>query len=236
VVVIAPKFTRHKILYIFRNPILRAIRYLKKINCRPWLSEGSLIECVSDKAFLGPMNRDEERTKKLMRNFRLKLKKSYGFTLIELLVVISIIGLLASVVLVALNGARIKARDTKRIADNKQMMTAIELYYNDHDAYPASGGATNGPNAFWNNSTDASWASLQTLLLPYLSKLPVDPINQSGWAGNGQYSYSYYFCGGRAYMLVYKLENSASQTSPGVNACGTFYNYGGTITIGQSSN
>ena len=162
-----------------------------------------------------------------------------GFTLIELLVVIAIIGLLASIILVSLNGARLKARDTKRIADNKQIMTALELYYVDNQSvYPASGGATNGPNAAWSNSSDASWITLQTLLAPYISKLPIDPTNQSGWAASGYYSYSYFSCS-RAYMLVYKLENAASQISPGVNVCGTFYGpiqYVGAVTIGQGAN
>lgn len=53
--------------------------------------------------------------------------KQKGFTLIELLVVISIIGLLASIVLVSLNSARSKARYTRVLADMKQIAQAAEL-------------------------------------------------------------------------------------------------------------
>ena len=67
-------------------------------------------------------------------------KNNKGFTLIELLVVIAIIGLLASVVLLALNGARAKARDAKRIADVRQLASAFELYFNDQNSYPTTGG------------------------------------------------------------------------------------------------
>lgn len=52
-----------------------------------------------------------------------------GFTLIELLVVIAIIGLLSSVVLASLNSARERSRDARRIADIKQLQTALELYF-----------------------------------------------------------------------------------------------------------
>lgn len=59
-----------------------------------------------------------------------------GFTLIELLVVIAIIGLLSTLAVVSLNNARAKARDSKRVADVKQMQTALELFFNECDGYP----------------------------------------------------------------------------------------------------
>ena len=67
-----------------------------------------------------------------------KNKKQKGFTLIELLVVIGIIGLLASIIVVNLTGARKRARDTKRIADVRQLQTANEDYYGKNGKYPTT--------------------------------------------------------------------------------------------------
>jgi len=71
-----------------------------------------------------------------------------GFTLIELLVVIAIIGILSSVVLASLNGARVKGRDARRLSDLKQIQIALELYYDSgggtypNDIYAATGSLT----------------------------------------------------------------------------------------------
>ncbi len=71
----------------------------------------------------------------------MKKNMSRGFTLIELLVVIAIIGILSAVVLVSLNSARSKSRDARRLSDVRQVMTAMEIYFNDNGSYPDDAGA-----------------------------------------------------------------------------------------------
>jgi prepilin-type N-terminal cleavage/methylation domain-containing protein len=61
-----------------------------------------------------------------------------AFTLVELLVVIAIIGLLSTLSVVALNSARAKARDARRLSDIKQLRTALDMYYDSAGTYPNS--------------------------------------------------------------------------------------------------
>lgn len=67
-------------------------------------------------------------------------QNSKGFTLIELLVVIAIIGLLSSVILVAVYNARAKSRDAKRVGDMSRMVTAFELFNSTNKGYPPATG------------------------------------------------------------------------------------------------
>lgn len=64
--------------------------------------------------------------------------KSRGFTLVELLVVISILGILASVGLVAFTSAQMRGRDAQRKSNLKEISSALELYYSDYGKYPDS--------------------------------------------------------------------------------------------------
>jgi len=111
------------------------------------------------------------------------LNRSKGFTLIELLVVISIIGILASIFIVGLGGVREKARDTKRIADLRQVQNALELYYSKEEEYPKLD----------------TWSGLQTTLIGAsigITKLPNDADT----------SYDYGSTDGTSYVLKAKLE------------------------------
>ncbi len=54
-----------------------------------------------------------------------------GFTLIELLVVIGIIGLLATLAVVAFSSAQVRSRDAKRVADMKIVVSALASAYQD---------------------------------------------------------------------------------------------------------
>ena len=69
-------------------------------------------------------------------------KNPRAFTLMELLIVIAIIGLLATITIVAVNGARAKSRDNKRVTDLKQIQKALELTYEPGSGYPTVSSGT----------------------------------------------------------------------------------------------
>jgi prepilin-type N-terminal cleavage/methylation domain-containing protein len=149
----------------------------------------------------------------MFKFLKLKLLQKRGFTLIELLVVISIIGILSSVVLASLNTARMKARDSRRIQDLKQIKLALELYYDTNGYYPQSGCGWDC-NQYRYSYDSTSWNALASDLAPYISTLPIDPINSNCAPWNTKcYSYTYGNVGRNNYKAQYDLTTQLEDPS-----------------------
>lgn len=113
-----------------------------------------------------------------------------GFTLIELLVVIAVIGMLSSIVLVSMGGARKKARDARRQSDLRQISSAMELCYDDPNCA--------GPDRYIATSAGVNTVTqIDTDGTPLYLKVPCDPSGCSvgyRWTDNSAAPAYQYYC------------------------------------------
>ena len=125
-----------------------------------------------------------------------------AFTLIELLVVISIISLVSTIVFSAVNSARAKARDARRMAEIHQIQKGLELYISKNGTLPFvwQYGRSNVSPGWWDGWWDLSTNTGSPGFLNFLvtdgifSKVPTDPLNTpSGHNGSPMTGNSYFF-------------------------------------------
>jgi prepilin-type N-terminal cleavage/methylation domain-containing protein len=125
-----------------------------------------------------------------------------AFTLIELLVVISIIGILATLVTANLNAARNRSRDAVRKGDLKNIQTALRMYYNDKQSYPAT---------FTFGETFSSGATV------YMNTVPHDPLYKASDEPPTDYDYTY--VDSDNFILTACLENKSDTNCQTVGGC-----------------
>lgn len=154
-----------------------------------------------------------------------------GFSLVELLITIAILGVLAAVVLTAIDPASQleKARDSKRKQDINQIATALIAYQHQFGQFPAenvcdssigTGDACpiNPPAAEWSQTSQIYTALVGQ---QFLKLIPADPVN------NTTYHYRYEpvndgevgeLCFGTGIVCRYwiggRLEKPADATKP----------------------
>lgn len=93
------------------------------------------------------------------------MAKNKGFTLVELMIVIAVLSVLLGMVLIAIDPQKVieDTKDSRARAEMNQLKTALQLYFNDNNAYPE--GTCNGDGC--------RTGILATALVPtYIKALP----------------------------------------------------------------
>jgi prepilin-type N-terminal cleavage/methylation domain-containing protein len=138
----------------------------------------------------------------------MKIKRS-GFTLLEILLVIGIIGILAAIVIIAINPSRslAKSRDLQRKVGITEINKGLEQYYIDHGSYPTAitselqGICNTGASATSTGFSCTGMVDLSMLVPTYLPSIPVDPTGVGYKVG---------FNSSRRIMLVADLTETVS--------------------------
>lgn len=144
--------------------------------------------------------------------------KNKGFTLIELLIVIAILGVLAAVILVAINPLEqfAKARDAGRKSVVGQLGHALAAYYTSQQKYPPTTAQT------WittNLGTTTGTGDLKNIPDNPTYTPPAVPCTATG----GDVEKNYCYKAGAADIIVYVTMESKAETSKCASGTTAYY-------------
>lgn len=105
-----------------------------------------------------------------------------GFTLVELIVVITILSVLGTIAFISFQWYALSARDSARLSDIRSIISSIEFYKTEHDAYPTPSSNFNITYSWgllWTQWT--FWEETRSLTKK-ISNVPLDPLTGSEYA------------------------------------------------------
>lgn len=155
------------------------------------------------------------------------IESSRGFTLLELLVVIAIIGLLSSVVLASISDVRMKARDSQRLSDIKQIQLALEMFFDEYGYYPDNDDS--GSDAGWDDSdlgdgfiiglTGSNVRGDNPNEIVFMNAVPGDPLDPDGVDNVCSQSHAYHRHSLTDYTIVVTPEQNPLLNLPDCGRC-----------------
>jgi prepilin-type N-terminal cleavage/methylation domain-containing protein len=124
-----------------------------------------------------------------------------AFTLIELLVVIAIIAILAAILFPVFAQAKVAAKATSSLSNNKELALGAIMYTGDYDDTAVPSDLWGGGYPIWFGITGSDYSPWSYTMAPYLKSNAIDqdPLQntigpvQAGWAASWWYGYQAQF-------------------------------------------